>query len=336
MDGHSGHATGSRGRGGWSPAAVGARGDLRVQSVAERPLVLRAARPQRPDPLRHVSEGQPSPARAAARWDAGVPLRAAHPLGGEGGVPAHRGRFALHGGGGAVAARLREGEGRPRQGRAARPGAQTAAAPVPAPHRRRHEPRRRGPAGHHRGDGTPLAGRRAARAADPRAGRRRGAGDLRRSRAVVPGRGTGPRDHRPGRRLAGRSLDLQPRARGAGGGRASGAGDFRGRPRDRRDAVRLGRRRARRDALRRGGGSDARPGRCPGRARASGRAVGSRPRRALRACGRAPRPHVRPPDRHAGAATRAPPSRALGAGGPPRCLVTAEDPRTRLRAGPRR
>src|SRR6266568_3643949 len=84
VDRHPGHTTGPRGGGGRAHAPMGAWGDLRVQGVAKRALVLRAARPQRSDPVRHVPEGQSSSARATPGWHAGVPVRAAHHLGGQG------------------------------------------------------------------------------------------------------------------------------------------------------------------------------------------------------------------------------------------------------------
>jgi len=63
----------------------GCAGKISVQSVADGTGTSRCATAA-PRSAASCFRGQPSPARAAARWDAGVPLRAAHPLGGEGGV----------------------------------------------------------------------------------------------------------------------------------------------------------------------------------------------------------------------------------------------------------
>jgi len=195
---------GPRGRGGWSPAAV-VRGDsgFKACRAATGNFALRDRCAQ----IRCVQFQKTTVAcPRRARWDAGVPLRAAT-LWKRRGVPAHRGRFALHGGGGAVAARLREGEGRPRQGRAARPGAQNG----PLPRTRSASPSSRARPARPCRTSFAVTARRgrspAARAADPRQETARSRRSAPLSRCV-PGRGTGPRDHRPGRRLARRSLDV--------------------------------------------------------------------------------------------------------------------------------
>jgi len=102
----------------------------------------RAARPHRPNPLRHVPDRTTGACRrrrqdacrcSCSRGYIGRPM---------GEFRLTRGGSALHGSGRAMAGRLRESEGRPRQrtGCSIRPASPAAALPVP--HRRRHQPRR--------------------------------------------------------------------------------------------------------------------------------------------------------------------------------------------------